>query len=78
MFPAVLHFNETDLKEIRDNSIRRTIFVSEEKHVVSLIREKLATRLTQTSSNDTIERNSCTIFDDSKSVTILSKRFARL
>lgn len=35
MFRAVVHFNETDLEEIRVNSIRRTIFVSEEKRVVS-------------------------------------------
>lgn len=78
MFRAVLRFNETDLKEIRDNSVRRTIFVSEEEHVVSDPRETRYESNASVEQADTIERNSCTILDNSKSLTILSKCFARL
>lgn len=35
MLRAVVRFNETDLKEMRVNSIRRTIFASAEKRVAS-------------------------------------------
>lgn len=35
MLRAVVRFNETDLKEMRVNSIRRTIFASAENRVAS-------------------------------------------
>lgn len=56
MFRAVVHFNETDLEEIRVNSIRRTIFVSEEKRVVSDPQETCRESNASVEQPDTIER----------------------